>query len=391
MRYSLKQKYRETHAYTYELYAISLNSKYSTPFDFRFQFVYTTKRYWPLKMERDELATVDSTSLLAPVLLYQSKHDLEPYNKIVVPSSMRSLYWKFFGFPANKQNEITNKHRIVCAICGTSIAYNKNTTNLQTHLNTRHPEIAREYFPGAKNTKPLTQSTIKRIKVETIDNDSWNEYTKSKVKTIRPQVHPTGIVKKATVHRVKMNQKLLYDDQDANNSLIDEIIIPPIEYAELNCDDIETVAENLEYAEADEPSNIYATKDHSFSIRLMNIERVNQSCDSPNATRDAVIENRALSPKYDSFDINEAACRMIVTDLLSLAIVEGKGFQRFIQQISADAATPNSAAVSFDGERSFQYSATLTCFLSHIGRFGRIYQPHTLMPSPKPSLNSNQH
>lgn len=72
--------------------------------------------------------------MLEPVLIYNDKNEMVPYSKIVVPSSMRSQLWKFFGFPANDKFEILTKKKIVCCLCRAYIAYNKNTTNLSTHL-----------------------------------------------------------------------------------------------------------------------------------------------------------------------------------------------------------------------------------------------------------------
>ena len=61
--------------------------------------------------------------------------------RMVVPGSMRSPYWKYFGFPSDIYNNILTRKKIICTICNTSICYNKNTTNLRTHLVAKHPEI----------------------------------------------------------------------------------------------------------------------------------------------------------------------------------------------------------------------------------------------------------
>lgn len=71
-------------------------------------------------------------------------HNLEGecivYTQTIVPSSMRSTYWKYFGFPGNDNHEILTKNRVVCTICNKVISYNKNTSNLRTHLVAKHPE-----------------------------------------------------------------------------------------------------------------------------------------------------------------------------------------------------------------------------------------------------------
>jgi hypothetical protein len=67
----------------------------------------------------------------------EEKHSIT-YRKLVVPQSMRSIYWKFFGFPADDDGEILTRVKIVCLLCKTQIAYNRNTSNLRMHLQNKH-------------------------------------------------------------------------------------------------------------------------------------------------------------------------------------------------------------------------------------------------------------
>lgn len=61
------------------------------------------------------------------------------YSNLVRPTSMRSQYWKYFGFPADETGTILTRHKIICTICHATVQYNKNTTNLKAHLSIRHP------------------------------------------------------------------------------------------------------------------------------------------------------------------------------------------------------------------------------------------------------------
>lgn len=81
---------------------------------------------------------------LKPILVYKNPKEIIPFNTIVVPSSMRSPLWKYFGFPANKDREIITKNRIICVLCKISLSYNKNTTNLSTHLKNKHSKLLAE-------------------------------------------------------------------------------------------------------------------------------------------------------------------------------------------------------------------------------------------------------
>lgn len=62
------------------------------------------------------------------------------YTQTIVPNTMRSTYWKYFGFPGNDNQEILTKNKVVCTLCNKVISYNKNTSNLRTHLFAKHPE-----------------------------------------------------------------------------------------------------------------------------------------------------------------------------------------------------------------------------------------------------------
>lgn len=60
------------------------------------------------------------------------------YEKLVVPSRMRSSYWKYFGFPADEDGKMITKDIVVCGLCKGQMIYNRNTSNLKMHLGSRH-------------------------------------------------------------------------------------------------------------------------------------------------------------------------------------------------------------------------------------------------------------
>ncbi|XP_067644540.1 uncharacterized protein [Eurosta solidaginis] len=77
------------------------------------------------------------------------------YTHTIVPASMRSSYWKYFGFPSDSANKILTRQKIICTLCGTAITYNKNTSNLRTHLIARHPEKLLEMHQEQQNNSAL--------------------------------------------------------------------------------------------------------------------------------------------------------------------------------------------------------------------------------------------
>lgn len=155
--------------------------------------------------------------MLEPVLIFKDKNDMIPYSKIVVPSSMRSPLWKCFGFPANENNEIITKSKIICCLCRAYIAYNKNTTNLSTHLSCKHPDKLAQIQGKSKGSHTPNKSgrrlqndssdetaptTSKRLKLETkFSNDIDSEwYIEQSASDGENTVHPTGITTKSLIH-----------------------------------------------------------------------------------------------------------------------------------------------------------------------------------------------
>lgn len=89
--------------------------------------------------------------------MMEEKHTYT-YKKLVVPPSMRSIYWKFFGFPATDEGDILTKVKIVCILCKTQIAYNRNTSNLRMHLQNKHAhelmELESSNLPSPRQVLP---------------------------------------------------------------------------------------------------------------------------------------------------------------------------------------------------------------------------------------------
>nr|CAD7400819.1 unnamed protein product [Timema cristinae] len=84
------------------------------------------------------------------------------YKKLIVPSAMRSIYWKYFGFPASDDDIILTKVKIVCLLCKTQIAYNRNTSNLRMHLQNKHARELIELEASAPPRRPSLDAKEKR-------------------------------------------------------------------------------------------------------------------------------------------------------------------------------------------------------------------------------------
>ncbi|KAL1459176.1 hypothetical protein WDU94_011183, partial [Cyamophila willieti] len=61
------------------------------------------------------------------------------FHKVSIPQTMRSIYWKYFGFPADMNGEVVTKRKIICTLCNSQLCYVGNTTNIKSHLSHKHP------------------------------------------------------------------------------------------------------------------------------------------------------------------------------------------------------------------------------------------------------------
>ncbi|XP_049804110.1 E3 SUMO-protein ligase ZBED1 isoform X1 [Schistocerca nitens] len=100
--------------------------------------------------------------------MMEEKHTFT-YKKLVVPMSMRSIYWKYFGFPATNEGDILTKVKIVCILCKTQITYNRNTSNLRMHLQNKHAhellELEASAPPRRPSMDPKEKRAMKKLKL----------------------------------------------------------------------------------------------------------------------------------------------------------------------------------------------------------------------------------
>lgn len=96
----------------------------------------------------------------------REQRKLIPYKKLVVPLRMRSIYWKYFGFPANDDGRILTKAKIVCILCRTQMTYNQNTSNLRMHLISRHRTAIQKIEPDIDIKAIIESSRGKKYKMK---------------------------------------------------------------------------------------------------------------------------------------------------------------------------------------------------------------------------------
>lgn len=320
---------------------------------------------------------------LKPVLVYNDAKEVVPFSSIVVPASMRSPLWKYFGFPADKNQQILTKTRIVCGICHAYIAYNKNTTNLSTHLNCKHPDILAQI--NSNKGKPCEYKEFeapirlkseygssphaKRSKMtEEIEVD-W--YADNDVQnSIKQDAHPTGITektfrkgKKLTFNRNQLVIVKTGSSKSLDNNLVvesDEIdtdnqYIETIDYnIDMNEDGNEMIAEVLE---SNPNSSTGQSKDGFLSEEFLNITESNEVL-YETSPKEIVISTK-FPPKIankinvkrnketqDSHEVVLQIKKFLIKDLLPATIVDGSGFKDFIGYFSQNTEVPNSKQVN---------------------------------------------
>lgn len=337
---------------------------------------------------------------LTPILVYKEKNEIVPYAKIVVPNTMRSPYWKFFGFPADEGNNILTRTKIICCLCRTYIAYNKNTTNLITHLNARHQDIVEQYYTRDESASSDTCVPSKRLKLHENMKSKSSVFGSLKSAYLSNGEHPTGISIKETTSpvtsvNIKMEENSQYhvsvkeEMKDENlyfmnsNEDVESLDEESIEVIRCNEEDFQQGAcvtqnsadEDHQVVEfLDEEYLSVNELDHGISARsdcqeeeinshLVNESSVtelptsiskNQELNSNFGSKQPYFKLAKRSPKlelkmcvYKSIDLIHDLKQFLISDLIEPNIVEGTGFRQLIQSILKSSQLPNKAEVCF--------------------------------------------
>lgn len=201
---------------------------------------------------------------------------------------MRSNYWKYFGFPADSQSNILTKKKIICNICKTVLAYNKNTTNLKSHINAKH----KEYEMFTKKIKltedPKIGQTTKNWKTDSTEEEvKSNKYMKLMNETIKDDEYEVETLETNSMDEILHGNENEQVDDSETYMETEEILEPEFEYVRI----------------AEEPPEI-------------------------------------VSPEIRSYDMKSVIVSWLTTDLHSTSIVDGLGLQKMIR-IIGDCEVPS--------------------------------------------------
>jgi len=225
--------------------------------------------------------------------MMEEKHTYT-YKKLVVPPSMRSIYWKFFGFPATDDGDILTKVKIVCILCKTQIAYNRNTSNLRMHLQNKHSQELME----------LESSNLPSIK-QILPED--NKERKIQKKLLKAGLSPTPTKYIYTTNadgtvQIDGDIQFVTDPNISLSNIDDDIIGQPLRVMIKGGSGINGNSQNVAF--------------------LMSEENVtNQSVDVKT--------------------VSDAIAEFIIMDLQLPEIVEGRGFQRLVATLRSPCEIPS--------------------------------------------------
>ncbi|KAK3932798.1 E3 SUMO-protein ligase ZBED1 [Frankliniella fusca] len=238
--------------------------------------------------------------------LMEEKHTFT-YKKLVVPMSMRSPYWKYYGFPATDDGDIITKVKIVCVLCKAQLAYNKNTSNLRMHLQNRH---SKELMELVAEHPPETRPSPKQLAAQS--------QADHEVAAIRHQSPPSKTSKRNKYHRSLENtdsgftkQGNVYFTQADGSIEIDG--------------DLQFMSDpNISI------SNFAEDEEASSTIQILG---------STSGSNSNVVLQQVESNK----NISDAIAEFLILDLQHPDVVEGRGFQRLIATLRSPCEIPSRA------------------------------------------------
>ena len=237
----------------------------------------------------DDIKSDVHVSLFAKMM--EERHTFT-YKKLVVPISMRSIYWKFFGFPATEDGDILTKVKIVCILCKTQIAYNRNTSNLRMHLQNKHGQELAEL---ESSNPPKRQS----LSQETKERRAQKRLLKN---TMTPAQHIYTTSADGTV-QIDGDIQFITDPNITLSNLEDEIGI----------DDTPNVLDRQNKLR----------KHYENEAFLMSED---------NQIQQSAIDGKAVS---------DAIAEFIIMDLQLPEVVEGRGFQRLVATLRSPCEIPS--------------------------------------------------
>lgn len=258
------------------------------------------------------------------------------YSQLILPSTMRSKYWKYFGFPADHTGILSRK-KIICTICHTSIAYNKNTTNLKAHLQARH----------CNSLLTLEQTPSKKIKlIYSADLDGLKTHMKSEECSASPKYLYLENTTDLDDELSEMEQRLIEPDGKSTSSRKNDI---------KNEFQVSPNSESFQATHTVEEAMVTGNDSKNMIVLIDNDKPISSEPGYVMTThtddeKDQIEELIYRSDSVDScmstvYDADEALLQLIVESGMPAKVVEGRAFKRFCSTLNANFQVPTAALV----------------------------------------------
>lgn len=224
---------------------------------------------------------------------------------------MKSVYWRYFGFPTNEENSIITKQNVVCTLCHKVLTNHGNTTNLRAHLQYRHKDVFNQIIqengirvpPRKPQTKSLHNGGIK------FKREPMERKHKVKVEYSSPIMHDSlsngsvGNDEQSILYETVV--PMTYDDDD----VIDSNHFTKIEVTSGGGDIKPSCSDLLQFNNRN--------SEHSTKYRVSSISTT-------------MVNEPTLA---DSYQLQEALTNLVVNDIRTVGSLYDPGMSKFIRTL----------------------------------------------------------
>lgn len=244
----------------------------------------------------------------------RSKQDDESisYSKIHIPK-MKSIFWKYFGFPADENNLIITKAKVVCTLCKSILVNHYNTTNIRSHIQANHKAI----FSQLVATHGLRIPPRKPKLNQSLNKIPKSEFIQCSEESNSPPSH-------------QRSMKQIKVDFNDSSFIEEESFNMPLTYEDTEDEPLSSITTNevSNIPILDETSMIDCHK--SLPVNSSNNKKVITPL---NITLD-------INPIQVNYNIEEALTKMIITDLMNVSSIYNPGMKGFVTSFLSNQILP---------------------------------------------------
>jgi hypothetical protein len=234
----------------------------------------------------------------------KERKNIASYKQLIVPETMKSPFWEYFGFPADNEGNIISKETCICSICGQQLSYCQNTTNLRSHLRNKH-KTELKMLSEKHDAKVNEKTSMKK------DDSGTEVFTITTKKEPEPESEP-----EKQFHYELEEIVDNYEPETSNQSM-------GIHSFHLVEDNLEEIEPPYKVAKLDP-----LTTNAKTPKKTLNVSYIKPASPQP------------LMTTQD--DVTTNITKMILQDLLPVDFVEGPGFRAFVNSFVPSYTVPDS-------------------------------------------------